>query len=100
MLQRREKEYPGISRFFYIGAHGALEPRLSVRLVDYLVRHPLRGNVWQLDSLLHLAVRSSTGDKVQLAPSMEEEYAMGSGAPAYHGGGEGAAGMGHRERLT
>jgi transcriptional regulator with PAS, ATPase and Fis domain len=100
MLQRREKEYPGISRFFYIGAHGAMEPRVSVRLVDYLVRHPLRGNVWQLDSLLHVAVRSSTGDKVRLAPSMEEEYAMGSHAPGYDGGAERAARLKHPERLT
>jgi hypothetical protein len=78
MLQWREKDYPGIARFFYTDERGATEPRLSVRLVDYLVRHPLRCNVWELDSLLLAAVDESSGDKVRLTPSMEREYAMGS----------------------
>jgi hypothetical protein len=40
------------ARFLRVGATGAMEPRISGRLVDYLVRHPLPTNVRELEALL------------------------------------------------
>jgi DNA-binding NtrC family response regulator len=45
-LRRRGQQDPEIAqRFLRKGATGANEPRISGRLVDYVVRHPLELNV-------------------------------------------------------
>ena len=40
------------------------EPRVHPRLIDHLVRHPLRGNVFELGQLLWRALRASPGEEV------------------------------------
>jgi DNA-binding NtrC family response regulator len=56
-------------RFCREGIDGRLEPNLSGRLVDELVRHPLPTNVRQLEALLNEAIEASEageGNKVRL----------------------------------
>jgi len=68
-LLRRAQQRPELERrFVRIGATGEMEPRVSVRLVDHLVRHPLPLNVLQLNHFLAEALDASAGDEV-LVPS-------------------------------
>ena len=50
---------------------GVPTPTLSASLLDQLARHPLRGNVRELENLLHRAVALSDGDELHadFAPS-------------------------------
>jgi DNA-binding NtrC family response regulator len=48
------------------GADGRLEPNMSGRLIDELVRHPLPDNARELDRLLLKAVETSQGDELRL----------------------------------
>ncbi len=70
-LLRRADKYPEIgARFMRVGPHGR-EPRISGRLVDYLVRHPLQRNVRELNELLLQALNASVEhNEVKLSPSM------------------------------
>jgi transcriptional regulator of acetoin/glycerol metabolism len=47
-----------------------MEPRISGRLVDYLVRQPLPLNVRELNALLVKALDASPDDEVKLPSSM------------------------------
>jgi DNA-binding NtrC family response regulator len=69
IFRTRAQNDPEVRRFMQQGPDGQMHPRLSGRLVDYLVRHPLPGNVRQLDKILMQAVAESTGDVVRLPPS-------------------------------
>ena len=70
-LRRRGQQDPDIARrFLRVGAAGAMEPRISGRLVDYLVRHPLPANVRELEALLLTALEASVEDEVKLPASM------------------------------
>jgi hypothetical protein len=66
-------------RFFGTTRHGGLEPRMSARLMEHLVQHPLPGNVEGLDALLLRALRTSTGREIELTA---EVVAGGSGEGA------------------
>jgi two-component system nitrogen regulation response regulator GlnG/two-component system response regulator HydG len=66
---RAQKDAAFKKRFCREGIGGRIEPRLSGRLVDELVRHPLPTNVRQLKTLLNEAIEASEGgdgDKVRL----------------------------------
>jgi transcriptional regulator with AAA-type ATPase domain len=52
-------------RFLGTGPAGELEPRVHPRLIDQLVRQPLRGNVFELRENLITAVHSSPGNEVR-----------------------------------
>jgi DNA-binding NtrC family response regulator len=69
-LLRRAQQYPEAGRFLRVGASGAMEPRISGRLVDYLVRQPLPLNVRELNALLLKALDASAGDEVKLPSSL------------------------------
>jgi DNA-binding NtrC family response regulator len=67
LLQERAREYPELAdRLLRKTADGRLEPRISARLVDYLVRHPLPTNVRQLRTILIDAINTSPDDKLTL----------------------------------
>jgi len=68
-LLSEAKEMPQIERFLREGPDGRLEPRISARLVDHLVRHPLSGNTRELHAVLVRAIEASGGDKLTLAPA-------------------------------
>jgi DNA-binding NtrC family response regulator len=76
VIQRAEKE-EGIRRFLFTGPTGRTELNISGRAVDYLVRHPLTGNVRELEILLDELIDGSKGNQVRL-PSADE--AEGAGA--------------------
>jgi DNA-binding NtrC family response regulator len=70
LLRRAQKYAEAVSRFLRVGAAGAMEPRISGRLVDYLVRQPLPLNVRQLNALLVKALDASPDGEVKLPSSM------------------------------
>ncbi len=69
LVLRAQKNEAFKKRFCREGIEGRIEPRLSGRLVDELVRHPLPTNARQLDALLNEAIDASVageGNKVRL----------------------------------
>jgi DNA-binding NtrC family response regulator len=67
-LQRAQK-FSELARFMQTGPSARPELRISGRLVDVLVRHPLPLNVRELHGLLLKAVAASPGDVVRLPSS-------------------------------
>jgi DNA-binding NtrC family response regulator len=67
LLLERAREYPELAdRLLMKTSDGRLEPKISARLVDYLVRHPLPTNVRQLRAILIAAINTSPPDKLTL----------------------------------
>ena len=67
LLLERAAEYPALAeRLLRKTSDGRLEPRISARLVDHLVRHPLPTNVRQLRAILIDAINTSPHDKLTL----------------------------------
>jgi two-component system nitrogen regulation response regulator GlnG/two-component system response regulator HydG len=93
-LLRRARKYPElVSRFVRVGPSGGMEPKISARLVDHLVRQPLPLNVRELNAFLLSALEASPGDEVKLPlsnttpppepPEKEEETEVrGAAAPS------------------
>jgi DNA-binding NtrC family response regulator len=68
LLLERAREYPELAdRLLMKTSDGRLEPRISARLVDHLVRHPLPTNVRQLRTILIDAINTSPPDKLTLS---------------------------------
>jgi two-component system nitrogen regulation response regulator GlnG/two-component system response regulator HydG len=68
LLLERARKYPDLEgRLLMKAPDGRLEPKISARLVDYLVRHPLPTNVRQLRTILIDAINTSPPDKLTLA---------------------------------
>src|SRR5580692_6525282 len=66
-LLRRAQKYPeSASRFLRVGPSGGMEPKISARLVDHLVRQPLPLNVRELNAFLVSALDASPDDEVKL----------------------------------
>jgi DNA-binding NtrC family response regulator len=79
-LRERREDIPLIARHFLLHApelhefrercdkaiDGPLEPKVSGRLIDELVRHPLTTNARELLGLLVKAVETSKGDELRL----------------------------------
>jgi DNA-binding NtrC family response regulator len=68
LLRLRAAKYPDVRRFLAPTAGGRLEPRLSVRLADHLLRHPLLTNVRELEAILIRSIDASEGDKLGVPP--------------------------------
>ncbi len=66
LLRRRLAKDPSLMRFFAPGADGVLYPRMSGRLVDFLVHHELRGNTRELDGLLAAAIAQSPKGRIEM----------------------------------
>jgi two-component system, NtrC family, response regulator HydG len=67
ILVQEGQRYPkAAGRFLRVGPAGGVEPRVHPRLIDYLVGHPLSGNVFQLEKLLLEARNASPGDEVTM----------------------------------
>jgi hypothetical protein len=67
LLLERAGEYPDLAdRLLVKTSDGRLEPRISARLVDHLIRHPLPTNVRQLRTILIDAIGKSPPDKLTL----------------------------------
>ncbi len=75
-LQRARVEPERMKPFLYTGPSGRTEVQLSGRVVDYLVRHPLTGNVRELELLLDGLISMSKGNQVRL-PSPEGQESVG-----------------------
>jgi DNA-binding NtrC family response regulator len=92
LLVQHARQSPDVAeRFFWTGPDGQLQPRLSMRLVDYLVRHPLPTNVRELERILLDAVETSHGGKLRIpatgAPSTKPRTASADESePAEDGG--------------
>ena len=73
LLDRARKNPEEAGRFIEAGPSGRPEPRVSSRLLEYLVRQPLPLNVRELNGLLVLAIRAgaSNGDTVNI-PSLPD----------------------------
>jgi DNA-binding NtrC family response regulator len=101
LLLQRAQACPDVGRFFAERPDGRLEPRLSGRLVDYLVRHPLRTNVRELHRFLVQAAEQSDGDTLRLpaevATSTEPPAAPAPTAPTV---GQAAPGLITKEQLV
>jgi two-component system nitrogen regulation response regulator GlnG/two-component system response regulator HydG len=110
---RAQKNEAFKKRFCREGKGGRIEPNLSGRLVDELVRHPLPTNVRQLEALLNEAVEASEageGNKVRLpsggfkaggAKAMAVQPGQrGAGGAKGAQGDAAAAGMPTREELV
>jgi DNA-binding NtrC family response regulator len=67
LLLERVGEYPALAeRLFMKTPDGRLEPKISARLVDHLIRHPLPTNVRQLRTILIDVINNSPPDKLTL----------------------------------
>jgi len=71
LLLRGLAEQRTLARFFTKGPDGTLYPRISGRLMDFLVRHDLPGNARQLESLLAKAIAQSPGDRIAWVPEAD-----------------------------
>jgi two-component system nitrogen regulation response regulator GlnG/two-component system response regulator HydG len=82
-LRERREDIPFLIRNWALRAHraqparvrrffpeGSDQPRIQPRLVEFLLRHPLRGNTRELQELLELALDASPGDELVLSESM------------------------------
>jgi DNA-binding NtrC family response regulator len=67
VLRMAEKSPEVRERFCRQGAEGRRYAKLSGRLIDALVRHPLPGNARDLEALLLEAVGASEGDELRLS---------------------------------
>jgi DNA-binding NtrC family response regulator len=93
LVLERAKKFPRlVNRFIREGARGRLDVRISLRLVDYLVRHPLPGNARELLAILVKAIDESPGSELRM-PTLDpsptpppatpvEERAASPAAPA------------------
>ncbi len=72
LLQRAHKSQEFASRWCRQAPSGTLEPKLSGRLVDYLVRQPLPGNVREIEAFVVMALKESedTDDALRLPRSI------------------------------
>jgi DNA-binding NtrC family response regulator len=97
LLRRAKTDEELLERFFRQGIDGRLEPNLSDRLVDELVRHPLPTNVRQLDNLLEEVIDySKDGERNELRRPSGGFKDSGATAPAAQPAGRGANGaQGH-----
>jgi len=75
-LQRALVEPELMKPFMYTGPSGRTEVRMSGRVVDFLVRHPLTGNVRELEILFDGLISNSRGNEVRL-PSTEDPASAG-----------------------
>jgi two-component system nitrogen regulation response regulator GlnG/two-component system response regulator HydG len=67
LLLKRMKERPdlGVERFLTAGGpDGRLYPKMSGSFAQYLVRHPLPGNMRDLEAILLASIDASPGDKL------------------------------------
>ena len=85
LVQSARKSPKIFGRFVEKGQDGRLHPRISGRLVDHLVRHPLLTNYRALEGLVLKAANASRGDVVRMlaedaktTTSPREETAKGS----------------------
>jgi len=70
LMRKRAEGSEDVRRFMRPGPDGKLHPRLSGSFVDYCVRHPLQGNMRELERILIEAMRGSAGDQVRLPPAL------------------------------
>jgi transcriptional regulator of acetoin/glycerol metabolism len=70
-----------MKRFLRQGPTGRLEVNISGRLVQYLIRHPLPGNVRELDAVL-TKVANACPDHVLRLPEVEAGATPSSAPPA------------------
>ena len=66
LLNRARNAPKEAGRFIQTGPSGRPEPKVSARLIDYLVRQPLELNVRELHGLLLVAMHASPGDEVKM----------------------------------
>jgi DNA-binding NtrC family response regulator len=66
MLRRRLAKNPELARLFTKGPSGAMYPTISVRLMDFLMRHELLGNARELDHLLGEAIGESHEGRIMM----------------------------------
>jgi DNA-binding NtrC family response regulator len=66
LLRHAEKSPEVRERLCRKGADGRLEPNMSGRLIDELVRHPLPLNARELHALLLQAIETTQGDELRL----------------------------------
>jgi DNA-binding NtrC family response regulator len=64
---------PELARRYFPGGSLEAEPRLSLALVDRLVRHPYTTHVRELEALLWRAIARSPGEVVELWTELEQE---------------------------
>jgi DNA-binding NtrC family response regulator len=69
LLRRRLAKNASLLRLFSRGPGGLLYPRISGRLIDFLVHHELNGNTRELDGLIAAAVGRSHEDRVVMFSS-------------------------------
>jgi DNA-binding NtrC family response regulator len=80
LLLERARQYPALAdRLRVKTSDGRLEPRISARLVDHLIRHPLPTNVRQLRTILIDAINKSPPDKLTLPAEAASEPAAAPG---------------------
>jgi DNA-binding NtrC family response regulator len=88
LLLARASRLPQVrERFLRQAPDGRLEPKISARLVDHLVRHPLPRNTRELDAILVRSIQTSRGDELELPPA-EKRSGMRSllASPSVPGG--------------
>jgi two-component system nitrogen regulation response regulator GlnG/two-component system response regulator HydG len=68
LLRQQLKADPSLMRLFWKGPSGDLYPRMSLRLLEFLVGHELSGNARELGRLLFSAIGNSPGDRFEMFP--------------------------------
>jgi transcriptional regulator of aromatic amino acid metabolism len=81
VLERAQKSPETCQRFVREGPNGRLEPRISARLVDYLVRQPLPDNVRELRRVLLRAINASDGDEIRMPAGDSTATGPSAGPP-------------------
>jgi DNA-binding NtrC family response regulator len=71
LLRRRLAKDKRLQRFFVTGMDGRQHPRMSGRLMEFLMHHDLPGNTRELDALLAAAVAGSPLNRIEMLPSFE-----------------------------
>jgi sigma-54 specific flagellar transcriptional regulator A len=82
LLRERLKKDESLMRIFSTGPSRELHPRISLRLMDFLVRHELTGNARELDILLAAALMNSHEDWVEMFPAGSPELVASTSASA------------------
>jgi hypothetical protein len=74
LIQLARRDAGAAWRFLAPGPWGE-QPRMDVRLVEHLLRHPLHGDVGELRELLLEAAAASSGDTLKVPPSWKGQAA-------------------------
>jgi len=81
-LRERSGDVPGLIRALLLRLCGPTEspPTLSVDAMDWLLRHPLPGNVRELENLLQKAMALRTGSELRLS-DLDDSAGVGHDTP-------------------